>query len=91
MGFRHEQNPYDLEYAASSARKKAEKLGYDKTHAITNFIDFAEIMSPFLMSPTETFDRWLNMANSSYPAKTGEMRLIPDALPEVETPESAGS
>lgn len=89
MAIKNEQNSWDLGSAARTARKTAEKLGYTKDHAVSNFLDFAEIMSEFVLTPTEAFDRWLRMIDSTNSAPIS--RLKPDALPETEAPESAGS
>jgi hypothetical protein len=89
VAIKNEQNSWDLGSAAKTARKTAEKLGYTKNHAVSNFLDFAEIMSEFVLTPIEAFDRWLQMVNSTNSDPIS--RLKPDALPEAETPESAGS
>lgn len=90
MGFRDHQSTYELKYAAEHAKKVAEKLGYTVEHAVRNFLDFAEIMTDFQMSPTETFDRWLQMSEICLNAPAGKFLLKPYNVQET-TAESTGS
>lgn len=88
MPFNYQQNSWDLKSAGETGLKKAKEFGYGENHAITNFLQFAIIMTDFEMTPQETFDRWINMVNTSNNATPGEMILIPNALPKAETTES---